>query len=103
MKKKIPNHYEMVKKYHPEYISAVESLGNVAKESGPLDRKTAHLIQIAASVTSKSEGAVHSHTRRALESGATADEIRHSVIILTNTIGFPAVMAGLSWVNDVLD
>jgi AhpD family alkylhydroperoxidase len=103
MKHKIAPHYQLVKKHHPEYIKAVEHLGEAAKKAGPLNAKTAQLIQLAASVACKSEGAVHSHTKRALEEGASHDEIRHTVIILSNTIGFPAVMAGLSWVNDILD
>ncbi|MCK4922079.1 MAG: carboxymuconolactone decarboxylase family protein [Bacteroidales bacterium] len=103
MSKKISKHYEMVKEYHPDYLKAVESLGEVAKKAGPIDGKTAQLIQLAASVACKSEGAVHSHTKRALEAGATKAEIRHSLLILTNTLGFPNVMAGLTWVNDILD
>ena len=103
MAKKIAKHYEMVKHYHPDYLDAVEKLGEVAKKAGPIDPKTAQLIQLAASVACKSEGAVHSHTKRALEAGATKEEIRHSILILTNTLGFPNVMAGLSWVNDILD
>lgn len=103
MKHKIADHYEKVKKYHPDYLKAVENLGQTAKASGPIDEKTAQLIQLAASIASKSEGATHSHTKRAIEAGATAEEIRHCVILLTNTIGFPTVMAGMSWVNDILD
>lgn len=103
MNHKIASHYEMVKKYHPEYLEAVEKLGLTAKDAGPIDEKTAQLIQLAASIASKSEGATHSHTKRALKLGASKEEIRHCVLILTNTLGFPAVMAGLSWVNDILD
>ena len=50
----------------------------------------------------KAEGAVHSHTRRAIEAGATPDEIRHAVILLTSTLGFPAVSMALTWIQDVL-
>ena len=102
MKHEIASHYETVKKYHPEYLEAVENLGKTVKEAGPIDEKTAQLIQLAASIASKSEGATHSHAKRALEAGASKDEIRHCVLLLTNTLGFPAVMAGLSWVNDIL-
>ncbi len=103
MANKIPEHYEKVKKYHPDYLEAVERLGVLTKKSGPLDEKTTQLIQIAASIAIRSEGATHSHTRRALESGVTSEEIRHAVLLLTNTLGFPTVMAGMSWVNDILD
>ncbi|RLD86565.1 MAG: carboxymuconolactone decarboxylase family protein [Bacteroidetes bacterium] len=102
MTHKIAQHYEKVKKHHPGFLEAVENLGLAAKKAGPIDEKNAQLIQLAASVAIRSEGATHSHTKRALETGATEEEIRHCVIMLTNTIGFPAVMAGLSWVNDIL-
>ena len=67
MSHKIANHYEKVKKNHPEYLEAVEKLGLTAKNAGPIDEKNAQLIQLAASVASKSEGATHSHTKRALK------------------------------------
>jgi alkylhydroperoxidase/carboxymuconolactone decarboxylase family protein YurZ len=45
---------------------------------------------------------VHSHTRRALEAGATAGEIQHALLLLVSTIGFPTVVAAMSWAEDVL-
>jgi len=103
MKKEVSKHYSKTREQFPDYFDAIENLGRITKVAGPLNQKTAELIQLAASVSLRSEGATHSHTKRAIECGATADEIRHAVIILSNTIGFPAVMAGLSWVNDVLN
>jgi alkylhydroperoxidase/carboxymuconolactone decarboxylase family protein YurZ len=46
---------------------------------------------------------VHSHARRALKAGAKPDEVRHAIVLLTSTIGFPVVSAALSWVDDVVD
>jgi alkylhydroperoxidase/carboxymuconolactone decarboxylase family protein YurZ len=83
-------------------MRAVEQLGRAVKDAGPLDEKTGHLVQLAAASASSSEGAVHSHVRRALDAGASPQEIRHAVILLTSTIGFPRVAAALSWVDDVL-
>ncbi|HWN37859.1 MAG TPA: carboxymuconolactone decarboxylase family protein, partial [Gammaproteobacteria bacterium] len=37
---------------------------------------------------------------RAQKAGATPDEINHAILLLTSTIGFPAVAAALSWVDD---
>ncbi|HEY9114276.1 MAG TPA: carboxymuconolactone decarboxylase family protein [Bacteroidales bacterium] len=103
MSKNIAKHYQMVKEQFPEYLEAVERLGEIAKDQGPIDEKRTQLLQLAASIAIKSEGATHSHTKRALEAGASKAEIRHVVLLLSNTIGFPAVMAGLTWVNDILD
>ena len=83
-------------------MDAVKQLGMVAKEEGPLDERTAHLVQLAAAATLRSEGAVHSHARRALEAGATPEEVFHAVLLLTSTVGFPTVSAALSWVTDVI-
>ena len=51
----------------------------------------------------RSEGAVHSHVRRLLELGASASEIRHALMLTAATIGFPTVMAALSWADDILE
>lgn len=40
-------------------------------EAGPLSEKVAQLVRLAMAIGSGQEGAVHSHTRRALEAGAT--------------------------------
>lgn len=103
MNANIPSHYQKIKQAYPNYIKAVENLGETTGATGPLDKKTGHLLQLAAAVTNKSEGAVHSHTRQLLELGANALEIHHAIMMLTSTIGFPSVMAGLSWANDIIE
>jgi 4-carboxymuconolactone decarboxylase len=101
MTRNAPGLYDHLQQTQPQYIAAVEQLGTVVRQSGPLDPKTVHLVQLAAAAAIRSEGAVHSHVRRGLESGASLDEIRHAIIALTSTIGFPNVMAALSWIEDV--
>ena len=95
-------HYLKIKQSSPDFIAAVEGLGKAIKKCGPLDEKTVQLVQLAGAAAIRSEGAVHSHARRALEAGAGTEEIRQSLIVLTSTIGFPAVMAALSWIDEVL-
>jgi len=95
-----PKHFQRLAKLYPEYMSAVQKLGAAVKEAGPLEPKIAELIQLAAAAAVQSEGSVHSHVRRALKAGATPDEINHALLLLTSTIGFPAVAAALSWVDD---
>ncbi|MHB1092177.1 carboxymuconolactone decarboxylase family protein [Thiobacillus sp.] len=101
-KQKLPEHYLFEKKEHQEFIDGIEEFGKVLKRQGPLDEKTANLIQLAAAIAIHSEGAVHSHIRRAIENGATAEEIYHAIVLLTSTIGFPTVSAALSWAGDIL-
>ena len=96
-----PRNYQAIMKRYPDFMAAVDALGQAAADAGPLPEKTRHLVQIGAAAAIRSEGAVHSHTRRALAAGATAEEVQHAVIAATSTIGFPNVMAALSWINDV--
>lgn len=99
---KLPEQYLSIRKRFKGYFRAVDNLGKAAKAAGPIDEKTAHLIQLAAAAAVKSEGAVHSHTRRSLEAGAKPEEIHHAIILLTSTIGFPNVSAALSWADDII-
>ena len=101
MNKTKPDHFNSLKKRYPAYFAALEQLGEAVQTIGPLDARTCHLIQLGAAATNRSEGAVHSHARRAMEAGATRDEIHHAVLSLTSTIGFPAVSAALSWIDDL--
>ncbi len=95
--------YQKLKQQYPDYLEAVEALGKTIRQVGPLNEQTAHLVQLAAAAATRSEGAVHSHTRRALEAGAEPEAIVHSILLLTSTIGFPNVVAALSWAEDVID
>jgi 4-carboxymuconolactone decarboxylase len=103
MTRKPHDHYLQLKERHSDLIAAVETLSTAARSAGPLDEKTIHLIQLAAAASIRSHGSTHSHTVRALEAGATPEEVRHAVIVLTSTIGFPTVAAALSWVDDVIE
>lgn len=103
MTQQAPGLYFKLKERHGDLIQAVEALGKAARTSGPLDDKTGHLIQLGAAAAIHSRGSVCSHAARALESGATLDEIQHAVIVLTSTIGFPTVAAALSWIDEVVE
>lgn len=95
--------YHNISKLYPEVIAAVENLGKSVRELGPLDEKTSHLVQLAAAAVAKSEGSVHSHTRRAVKAGATQEEIYHTLLLLISTVGFPQAMAAISWCRDILE
>ncbi len=100
---KLPGQYMRIQKKFSGVMKAVENLGKATKTAGPLSKKTSHLVQLAGAAAVRSEGSVHSHTRRALEAGAKPAEIYHTIILLTSTIGFPTVSAALSWADDVIE
>ncbi|UCH84704.1 MAG: carboxymuconolactone decarboxylase family protein [Candidatus Latescibacterota bacterium] len=101
-KEKVPSHHESLKSRFPGMMSALEALGSAVRSDGPLDSKTSQLIQLAAAAVIQSEGGVHSHTRRALEAGASAEEIYHALVLLVTPIGFPRAAAAISWADDVI-
>ena len=103
MKSKPPKHYRRLKKAQPEFIAAWEAISKAVRDTGPLPPKTGHLIQLAAAAAVRSEGAVHSHVRRLLEMKAKPAEIRQAIMLTAATIGFPAVMAALSWTDDIIE
>lgn len=100
--RKLPARYLQFQKNYPKVFQAYDALGAATAEAGPLSDKTRTLIKLAIAVGGQMEGAVHSHTRRAIEAGCSAEEIRHVVLLATTTLGFPSMMKTLSWVDDVL-
>ncbi len=99
----IPKRYQKFKEDYKDAAEAYEAMGSAVHNSGPLDEKTRALIKLAISTGSRQEGAVHSHTRKAITAGLTAEEIRHAVLLALPTIGLPPTMAAMSWVDDILD
>jgi AhpD family alkylhydroperoxidase len=99
----VPKHFASLQKRFSEVIAASEQLGKTAKKAGPLDEKTAHLVQLAAAAAIRSHGAVHSHARRALQAGASPEELYHAIIVLISTVGLPVVAAAIGWVDDIVE
>jgi 4-carboxymuconolactone decarboxylase len=99
---KLPGRYLQFQKRFPEVFRAYDALGAASAEAGPLDGKERALVKLAIAVGGQMEGAVHSHTRRAVEAGCSPAEIRHVALLAITTIGFPSMMKTLSWVEDII-
>jgi AhpD family alkylhydroperoxidase len=98
----LPARYLQFQKRYPKVFQAYDALGAATAEAGPLPDKTRALVKLAIAAGGQMEGAVHSHTRRALEAGCTAEEIYHVALLGITTLGFPTTMKIFSWVDDVL-
>jgi len=101
--RKLPGPYRWLLDTYPDVGNAYEKLGKSVHNAGPLDEKTRALIKLSISVGARLEGGVHSHTRKALEAGATPEEILHTTVLAMPTLGLPSTVAALSWVRDVLE
>ena len=64
-KRRTPKNYQSIVRQYPHFMAALDAVGKAAADAGPLTEKTRHLVQIGAAAAIRSEGAVHSHTRRA--------------------------------------
>jgi AhpD family alkylhydroperoxidase len=95
--------FERFTKEFPRAHAAYERLGKACHASGPLDAKTRELVKLGMSIAARSEGAVHSHVRKALNAGASPAEIRHAVLLAIPTLGLPTTVAAFTWVGDVLN
>lgn len=98
----IPEAHQRFLDAYPDVARAYEQLGEATQQWGPLEKKTRELVKLGIAVGNRHEGAVHSHTRRALDAGATPDEVRHVVLLSLTTIGFPNMFAAMTWVEDIL-
>jgi 4-carboxymuconolactone decarboxylase len=99
----LPKRFEKFQKEFPEVSNAYELLGKAVHNAGQLDEKTRALIKLAISTGARLEGAVHSHTKKALDAGCSKEEIKQTIILALPTIGLPSTMAAMSWVEDILE
>jgi alkylhydroperoxidase/carboxymuconolactone decarboxylase family protein YurZ len=99
---RIPKRFKKFTQDYPDVAAAYEQLGDAVHAAGPLNEQTRALVKLGISVGARLEGAVHSHVRKALGVGTTADQLRHVALLSLPTIGLPSMMAALSWVDDVL-
>jgi alkylhydroperoxidase/carboxymuconolactone decarboxylase family protein YurZ len=86
----------------PAVAEVLDQLGRTTAGAGPLDARTQRLVKLGIAIGSLAEGAVRSNVRRAVAEGASAEEIHHVVALAISTAGFPAAIAALGWVDEVL-
>ncbi len=100
---KLPGPFEKFTKEFPAVFEGYDAMGKAAHMGGPLDPKTRELIKLGMAIGARLEGATHSHVRKALTVGATANEIRHATVLAISTLGLPTMMMAFTWVDDVLN
>jgi alkylhydroperoxidase/carboxymuconolactone decarboxylase family protein YurZ len=98
----LPEVYVRLRERFPGVAQAVDALGQAAASAGPLDERTQRLVKLGIAIGAQAEGAVRSNARRALEAGASNDEVLHVAALTISTRGFPAAVAAFSWIEEVL-
>jgi 4-carboxymuconolactone decarboxylase len=100
MNTKPPSTVDRFQDSFPGVWKAFMGLGDQCHKAGPLDEKTRRLIKVALAIGAGLEGGTHSAARNAMAAGVTLDEVRHVAILGVTTLGWPAAIRGLTWVND---
>ena len=81
----------------PQVFEKHEALGREIHEmAGPLSKNTRWLIKIAISGACNHKRALETHIRKAKAAGVADDEIKHALLLLIPTAGFPAFMKAYS-------
>ena len=85
--------FSQFKEDFPEIHAKQEALGKEIHENGgPLDEKSRWLIKVAISGACDHKRALETHIRKARAAGIGEDEIKHALLLLIPTAGFPAFM-----------
>ena len=72
---------------HPEIVKGYVALNNGAAKTTHLDAKMREFISLAVAITTRCDGCIDAHVRKALAAGATQEEIAEvmGVAIAVNT------------------
>jgi 4-carboxymuconolactone decarboxylase len=98
----LPLAYRAFRATYPDLADTLDRLGQAADAAGPLDERTRRLVHLGIAIGALAEGAVRSNVRKALDAGASVDEVRHVSLLAITTSGLPTAVAGLGWTEEVL-
>jgi alkylhydroperoxidase/carboxymuconolactone decarboxylase family protein YurZ len=99
----LPSGASRIAQVYPDIWNAFAALGQTCFEAGPIEGHTLRLVKLALAIGALSEGAVHSHTRRALAEGVSKDELKQVALLAIPTLGFPQAVKALTWIEDITD
>ena len=99
---KVPKKFQEFVRKHPQIAADYERLSDECQKSGPLNERDRALAKLGIAAGSHMEGSVHSQVRKALDIGLKPDEIRHAILLGLTAIGFPRMMAAMTWAEDIL-
>jgi alkylhydroperoxidase/carboxymuconolactone decarboxylase family protein YurZ len=98
----LPRAASALARNHPEIWEAYAELGKATAEAGPLTARERRIVKLALAIGAGSEGAVHSHARRAGPEGVEAAAVRQVALLAIGTLGLPRAVAAATWIEDVL-
>ena len=103
MTKKLPGAARDITEQYPDVWQAYANLGKATSQAGNLSQREKRLVKLALAIASSSEGAVHSHTRRAMSEDIPGQDMMQIALLAIGTIGFSRSVAAKTWIEDMLD
>lgn len=101
MTKSMPGAAGDLAEAHPDIWKAYAALGKASAEAGPLTDRERRLVKLALAIGAGSEGAVHSHTRRARSEGVEATALSQVALLAIGPLGLPRAVAAKTWIEDI--
>ena len=98
----LPDIFKKFVESNLEISEALLKVGELCSQAGPIDQVTQHLIQMGIAVGASSQGAVRSHARRAMDAGATKEQVLQTVLLSATIVGFPAMIAAYGWLEELI-
>lgn len=95
-----PRTWQRLKERFPSVVNAYDALRAACNDAGPLDESAVALVKLAVSVGAGAERTVHMHAKKALRAGANPDTLRQIALVALPTIGLPAALDALTWIDD---
>ena len=85
---------------HPDIWRAYSALGKATANCGTLTDREKRLVKLALAIGAGSEGAVHSHTRRAMSDGIEKTALHQVAMLAIGPLGLPRAVAAKTWIED---
>lgn len=99
----VPRTFKRFSERFPDVVAAHEAIGVAGDAAGPLDRKTVELIKLGMCVGAGLESATKSHVRRAVQQGATREEVEQAVSLAVNPVGFSRAVMAWQWATEQME
>jgi 4-carboxymuconolactone decarboxylase len=87
----------------PDIAAGHQAMGKAGDAAGPLDRKMVELIKLGICVGAGLESATKSHARRAIEHGATREEVEQAAVLAVNPVGLPRAVMAWQWATEQME
>jgi len=96
--------FTIFKAEFPEVYARHAALGKEVHEKvGPLGENSRWLIKIAISAACNHKRALATHIKKAKAAGVADEEIKHALLLLIPTAGFPTFMKAYGVLNNIVD